>query len=230
MDNAEPSVTTRGNSRGPRMRTPGLPGSGPGIPPTAQRLLDAARRLLARSGYNSLTVEAIGQEAGENKALIRYYFGSKNGLLLALVDGLISDTLWHARRRLSALASTEDRASLVVETLGTIMSDGQSYLLLYDLLPHLLQNATMTRQLAELYRGYRDLNAQALWGDRDESTPQIVYDVAAMSVAVTDGLALQLLAEPGSVNVASVLATWRQFVETILASTAGPDTEGGGAS
>jgi AcrR family transcriptional regulator len=210
------------------MRTPGLPGSGPGLPPTAQRLLDAARRLLARSGYNSLTVEAIGQEAGENKALIRYYFGSKNGLLLALVDGLISDTLWHARRRLSTLSSTEDRASLVVETLGAIMNDAQSYLLLYDLLPHLLQNATMTRQLAELYRGYRDLNAQALWGERDENTPQVVYDVAAMTVAVTDGLALQLLAEPGSINVASVLGTWKRFVESVLASaTEDRDTSGG---
>jgi AcrR family transcriptional regulator len=219
MDNAEPSTTARSSARGARARTPGLPGSGPGLAPTAQRLLDAARRLLARSGYNSLTVEAIGQEAGENKALIRYYFGSKNGLLLALVDGLVSDTLWHARRRLSALSSSEDRASLVVETLEAILSDTQSYHLLYDLLPHLLQNPTMTRQLAELYRGYRDLNTQALWGDRTERAPQIVRDVAAMTVAVTDGLALQLLAEPGSVDVASTLNTWKRFVESVLAST-----------
>lgn len=226
MGNAETRIAGRNGVRGARGRSPGLPGSDPGLAPTAQRLLDAARRLLARSGYNSLTVEAIGQEAGENKALIRYYFGSKNGLLLALVDGLISDTLWHTRRRLSALSSKEDRAVLVVETLEAILSDTQSYHLLYDLLPHLLQNPTMRRQLAELYRGYRLLNTQALWGDREDTVPQIVRDVAAMTVAVTDGLALQLLAEPGSIDVASTLETWKRFVETVLSSATAAD--GGG--
>jgi AcrR family transcriptional regulator len=214
-------------AKGSRARTPGLPGSGPGLAPTAQRLLDAARRLLARSGYNSLSVEAIGREAGENKALIRYYFGSKNGLLLALVDGLVSDTLWQARQRLSALSSKEDRSRLVVETLETILSDTQSYKLLYDLLPRLLENPSMARQLAELYRAYRDLNTRALWGDRTDGAPVAVRDVAAMTVALTDGLALQLLAEPGSVDIASTLALWRSFVESVLASDGGPDQAGG---
>jgi AcrR family transcriptional regulator len=220
--NARAKGRTTKNSR---LRTPGLPGSGPGLPPTAQRLLDAARRLLARSGYNSLSVEAIGREAGENKALIRYYFGSKNGLLLALVDGLISDTLWQARQRLSALSSREDRARLVVETLEAILNDTESYRLLYDLLPRLLENPSMARQLAELYRAYRDLNTRALWGDRLEEAPVVVRDVAAMTIALTDGLAVQLLAEPGSVDVPSTLAAWRSFVESVLASTSGTDPE-----
>jgi len=207
------------------MRTPGLPGTGPGLPPTAQRLLEAARRLLARSGYNSLTVEAIGLEAGENKALIRYYFGSKNGLLVALVDGLVSDTLWQARQRLSALSTREDRARLVVETLEVILGDVQSYRLLYDLLPRLLENPAMARQLAELYRTYRDMNTQALWGDRTEEAPVIVRDVAAMTVALTDGLAVQLLAEPGCVDVADILATWRSFVEGVLTSASARDPD-----
>ncbi|OFW55597.1 MAG: hypothetical protein A2133_09545 [Actinobacteria bacterium RBG_16_64_13] len=210
----------------PRTRTPGLPGAGPGLAPTAQRLLDAARRLLSRSGYNSLSVEAIGREAGENKALIRYYFGSKSGLLVALVDGLVSDTLWQARQRLSALSSTEDRSRLVVDTLEAILNDTQSYRLLYDLLPRLLETPSMARQLAELYRAYRDLNTRALWGDRTEDAPVAVRDLAAMTVALTDGLAVQLLAEPGSVDIASTLALWRSFVETVLASMVAPDQAG----
>jgi AcrR family transcriptional regulator len=208
----------RGAARSPHQYTPGLPGAGPGLPRTAQRLLDAARRLLARSGYNSLTVEAIGREADENKALIRYYFGSKSGLLLALVDGLVSDTLWQARQRLSALSTREDRSRLVVETAGAILEDVQSYRLLFDLLPRLLENPSMTRQLAELYRGYRDLNTRALWGSSAEDAPEAVRNVAAMTVALVDGLAVQLLAEPASVDIAAMLATWREFIEGALAS------------
>lgn len=227
VDQPESNTRTSGKARGsrtPRARTPGLPGAGPGLPPTARRLLEAARRLLARSGYSSLTVEAIGLEAGENKALIRYYFGSKAGLLVALVDGLVSDTIWHARQRLSALSTREDRARLVVETLDAILEDEQSYRLLYDLLPRLLENPTMAKRLAELYRTYRDLNTQALWGDRTEEAPIVLRDVAAMTVALTDGLAVQLLAEPGCVDIASTLALWRSFVEGVLDSVSGdPD-------
>jgi len=208
----------RGGLRSGRSTTPGLPGAGPGLPPTAQRLLDAARRVLARSGYNSLSVEAIGREAGENKALIRYYFGSKNGLLLALVDGLVADTLRDTKQRLSALSSQEDRSALVVETAEAILKDQESYRLLFDLLPRLLENPSMARQLAELYRGYRDLNTRALWGDRPEEAPEAVRNIAAMTVALSDGLAVQLLAEPGSVDAAAMFAMWRSFVDSVLGS------------
>jgi AcrR family transcriptional regulator len=209
-------VARRGDAA--RGAAPLLPGAARSLPPTAQRLLDAAHRLLVRSGYNSLSVEAIGQEAGENKALIRYYFGSKNGLLVALTDSLISDTLWQARRRLSGLADNHDRTSVIAETVKTILDDEASYRLLFDLLPRLLEDPRMARQLADLYRGYRDVNARALWGDRPGDPPPVVRQLAAMTVALTDGLAVQVLAEPGSVDVRSVLETWRTFMEVTLAS------------
>ena len=225
---ANPSTSKRARNAHPREaadNTPGLPGSGPGLPPTAQRLLDAARRLLARSGYNSLTVDAIGREAGENKALVRYYFGSKDGLLIALVDGLVSDTLWQTRQRLSALSSRQDRSHLVVETAEAILDDAQSYRLLFDLLPRLLEHPSMARRLAELYQGYRDLNSQALWGGQADDPPEAVRNAAAMTIALTDGLAVQLLAQPGSVDAGAVFAAWQTFIEGVLASASDLDAE-----
>ncbi len=203
-----------------RRSAPLLPGAEPQLPPTAQRLLDAAYRLLVRSGYNSLSVEAIGQEAGENKALIRYYFGSKNGLLVALTDRLISATLWQARQRLSGLSDTHDRVDVLGDTMEAIANDEASYRLLFDLLPRLLENPRMTRQLADLYRGYREVNVRALWGDRPGDPPPAVHHLAAISVALPDGLAVQLLAEPGSVDVASVMTMYRSFMEMVMAAVA----------
>jgi AcrR family transcriptional regulator len=212
---------TNRRSDSARRATALLPGAQPDLPPTARRLLDAARRLLARSGYNSLSVEAIGQEAGENKALIRYYFGSKNGLLVALTDTLISDTLRQARHRLSGLSDTHDRVGVLVEAAADIVDDVPSYRLLFDLLPRLLEDPRMARQLAGLYRGYRDVNARTLWGERTGEPPQAIRELAAMTVALSDGLAVQVLAEPGSVDVRSAFATWRAFMETVLASVDG---------
>lgn len=55
---------------------------------TDEVILDAAIRILARDGYRSLTARNVAQEAGTNLALINYYFGGKQGLLLAIYDRL----------------------------------------------------------------------------------------------------------------------------------------------
>ena len=195
-----------------------LPGARPELPPTAQRLLDAAHRLLVRSGYNSLSVEAIGREAGENKALIRYDFGTQNGLLVELTDALISQTLQGARQRLAGLSGIHDRVGVLVETMQSIADDMPSFRLLFDLLPRLLENPGMARQLADLYRGYREVNVRALWGDRPGDPPPIVHDLAAILVALPDGLAVQTLAEPGAIDVHRTLEAMRNFMEGVMAS------------
>jgi TetR/AcrR family acrAB operon transcriptional repressor len=205
------------NTQSPK-RNPGLPGAGSGFPPTAQRLLEAARRLLARSGYGSLSVEAIGREAGENKALIRYYFGSKNGLIVALVDWLISETLWQARRRHAGRSAKQSSSETVVESSEALLGDPSSYRLFFDLLPRILENPPMAEQFAELYRAYRDQNVRTLWVDAPDDAPVEVFDIATLTVAIADGLAVQILAEPGSVDVTHALATWRSFIDHTLAS------------
>jgi hypothetical protein len=108
----------------------------------------------------------------------------------------------------------------VTDTAADIVDDVSSYRLLFDLLPRLLENPHMARQLAELYRGYREVNARSLWADRPGDPPPVVRELAAMTVALSDGLAVQVLAEPGSVDVHAAFATWRIFMESVLASVA----------
>ena len=55
------------------------------------RILDAATRLLADRGYEAVTLENVAAEAGVNKASIRYNFGNKAGLIMAVADDLIHD-------------------------------------------------------------------------------------------------------------------------------------------
>lgn len=189
------------------------------MPPTAQRLLEAARRLLERSGFNSLSVQAIGREAGENKALIRYYFGSKNGLLVALVDWLMHDYLWEVWRRLAQLSREEDRLDILIDDAAAgMLSDTKSYSSYFDLLPHLLANPAMARQLSDLLQAYRDMQVRGFWDDRGE-VPEVIQDLAAMTVAMVDGLAIQVLADPGKVDVPRVLALWKRMLAQTIAET-----------
>ena len=51
-----------------------------------EQLLDAARRLVARSGFHAVTVEAVAREAGITRPVVYTHFGDLSGLLDALVD------------------------------------------------------------------------------------------------------------------------------------------------
>ena len=62
------------------------------LPPTAQRILAAAQRLLAAGGFEALKLSAIAREADESKASIGYHFGNKAGLVTALIDSLAHDS------------------------------------------------------------------------------------------------------------------------------------------
>lgn len=59
----------------------GKPGRRPGDPEiTKQAILDAARRVFGRVGYERATMRLIAGEAGVDPGLIHHYFGTKQGL------------------------------------------------------------------------------------------------------------------------------------------------------
>jgi AcrR family transcriptional regulator len=52
---------------------------------TRSRLLEAARRLFAERGYDSVPVTEIAKEAGVTHGMINVYFGGKPGLLYEII-------------------------------------------------------------------------------------------------------------------------------------------------
>ncbi|GGE01828.1 TetR family transcriptional regulator [Paenibacillus nasutitermitis] len=50
------------------------------------RLLQAAKKLFAKQGYDGTSVRQICDEAGANVALVSYYFGGKENVFLALFE------------------------------------------------------------------------------------------------------------------------------------------------
>ncbi len=55
---------------------------------TRQRILDAAFRRLTSEGYAALSVREIARDAGVNHALINYHFGSKDQLVIDVLDAV----------------------------------------------------------------------------------------------------------------------------------------------
>jgi AcrR family transcriptional regulator len=69
--------------------------------PAAERILDAADRLLARLGYKKMTVESLAKEAGIGKGTVYLSFESKADVALACIDRMATKLL----ARLHAIAS-----------------------------------------------------------------------------------------------------------------------------
>ena len=52
---------------------------------TAEKLLDAASELMIARSSIEISLSDIAQKSGANAALVKYHFGNKDGLLLALL-------------------------------------------------------------------------------------------------------------------------------------------------
>ncbi|MET8703716.1 helix-turn-helix domain-containing protein [Kitasatospora sp. NPDC004723] len=74
----------------------------PDAAPTRDRLLAAAERLFLRRGVGQVSVRAINAEAGLNPGAVHYHFGSREGLVAALLGRELMP-LWQGRLETATL-------------------------------------------------------------------------------------------------------------------------------
>ena len=190
------------------------------LPPTAQRILAAARRLMAGGGFEALKLSAIAAEAGESKASIGYHFGNKAGLVTALVDslaheanrGLIDETL--------SVPAGEARVRALIDGETRIAADAESFQSFFDVLPHALRDPDLRERVAALYDGYRETVLRCLGA----AGPDAVADMrpfAMLMIAIVDGLAIQHGLDPDGADVGAATDLWEQLAQPYLAALGG---------
>ncbi|HET7856296.1 MAG TPA: helix-turn-helix domain-containing protein [Gaiellaceae bacterium] len=83
--------------------------------PTPQRLIEAALETLKTAGFAGATSRAIARAADVNQALVFYYFGSLDGLLLAALDATSEARLERYREGVESAESVDDLVALAGE-------------------------------------------------------------------------------------------------------------------
>lgn len=86
---------------------------------TRERILDVAERLFADSGFASTSLRDITAEAGVNLAAVNYHFGSKEALLVAILERRIRPV---NDQRLALLDDLESRTANGGPTLEQIVT------------------------------------------------------------------------------------------------------------
>ena len=185
-------------------------------PPTARRILAAARDILAERGYEALTMTAISQQSGVNRALVSYYFGGKAGLLTALVDTLFQDPGVGLVEEIRAAPPGPERVQRFLDWQRRVSQNDRTNRMLYELLPHALRDPEVRARFAEEYRVYRDVDADILGAATRELTAEQADALAAVSIAVVEGLGMQRALDPDAFDHERAWRAWREVVGRYL--------------
>jgi AcrR family transcriptional regulator len=187
------------------------------LPPTAQRILAAARRVLERGGFDALRLQAIAAEADEPKASIAYHFGNKAGLVATLVDYLMHDANLALIRETQRLPVGQERIHALVDGERRIVADRGAAQQFFEVLPHALRDDALRPRVASLYEGYRETVLRCLGAGDDEERRQLL-PVAMLMIAIVDGLWIQHGLDE-DLDVSAAVELWERVVQPYLSET-----------
>jgi AcrR family transcriptional regulator len=138
------------------------------------RILRAAKHLFAQNGYENTSTVAIARDAGTSESQLMKHFGSKQGLLVAILErGWIS--IGERIANLNHSPSPSDRLLSVLKALTIEFENDPEFKVLAALEARRIRKDSNEIVLTRGWRQYRDLLDRILLDMRTEG--QIRHDV-----------------------------------------------------
>jgi AcrR family transcriptional regulator len=185
------------------------------LSPTACRLVEAARKLLARDGFDALTVEGVAAEAGAYRDSVRYYFGSKAAFIATVVESLAHDQSIAAFAETQTLPAGAPRVHSLVKGDRQLVGDSAGFRDFFAIFPHVLVDEELRGRVAALYEWYRDLYVAGMGDTGSAQQNERLRSIASLMVAITDGLAVQKLLDP-AVDLEPLFELWERILRREL--------------
>ncbi len=193
----------------------------------SQRLLiEAASRLFAEKGFADTSVQAIAEASGVSRGSIAWHFGSKEGLLFAVVDASFAE--WESEVLLRLLREGRGPASLrqVVEAhLAFVRANPEIVRLFFVLLFDALgPRAHLRARYVAIYERFRSYGREWLRLARD--TGAVPADVdpesgATVIIGALAGITCQWQLDRERVDVGRVHEALAQILERGFAREGG---------
>ena len=186
------------------------------LPPTAQLILDSAKTIVAERGLADLTMSEVERESGVNRALVSYYFGAKAGLVAALVDSLFQEPNSETVEEIRDRSEGSRRTELVLEWQERVSRNDSVNRMLYELLPYALRHPQTQSRFAEEYRLYRGVDADCLKSAPAGLDDEEAEALAAVAIAVVEGLAIQRALDPDGFDHQRAWRCWHAVIGAFL--------------
>jgi AcrR family transcriptional regulator len=161
---------------------------------TAAQILDAARRLLTRDGWEALSINAVCEEAGVYRTAISYHYGNKEGLAAAIFEDIIHELSTRVAGAVSTRPLGGQRVSATIRGFDTLGGQELQFAFL-EVLTHLVRLEDYRARLSRLYEDTAAIVAVAL-GAHDEESRMALEPVSRAILAYLDGVFMQQLVDP----------------------------------
>jgi AcrR family transcriptional regulator len=175
-------------------------------------ILDATERLMSTRGYAATSISDIRKACGLPPSSIYWHFGSKEGVLAAVMER-------GAARFFAAIPTSEDvQAQLAVAS--TLQAQHPDFLRLFYMLSLERQNdpavAAVIRRVRDTAIGqFRDAITQLLpAGVPPLKADRVVTELTAVAVALSDGVYFAEHLEPDDTDVEQI---YKRLFQTITA-------------
>jgi AcrR family transcriptional regulator len=173
---------------------------------TRGALLDAAAELFAERGVDGASIDAIAEAAGRTSGAIYDHFGSKEGVLFALLEGWVDDVAAVITAELATATTLEEHmATLWRNVSRPVAGDGRWIALEHELWSYAARNEAARQHLARRY--------QAAWAGVDEAFSATAgHRVGPAVIGLLLGLEMMRRIDPGAVTDELAVAALRGVV------------------
>ncbi len=175
-----------------------------------QEIIEAAMTVFAESGFGATTMKEIAQRAGITDRGIVHHFGSKEELLLSVLEAredeselLIPESPVDALGSILAVAADNETRPGLVQLHSTLSAEATS--------PEHPAHQHYADRYSQ-FRAYLTGAFSELQQHGDLGSPLQPGELASMFIALWDGLQLQWLYDPSAVDVKKLLSGYLDLV------------------
>lgn len=170
---------------------------------TRASLLAAAAEVFAARGFQAASVDEVAEAAGFTKGAVYSHFESKEDLFLAMLDERFAERIEELRSVLDDDREVGEQAREAGQGFMTYLdADPRWSPLFFEFWAHAVRNPDVATKLVPRYRAVRQAVAEAIerrGRELGHEPPIPAHDVAAMTFAMANGMALEHTLEPEEV-------------------------------
>ena len=164
------------------------------LTPKEAHLIRSAYKVMGEKGLNHLSLQDVADEAGVSKAILPYYFESKENLILLTMRWVLARVAGRIREAIDGVESAEGKASAMIDAIFVSPdSNRRFYLVFFDFLGYAARNDKFAHVGATFHEICNGLYAEVIQAGQEQGVfhKRDAREAATVVRALVDGLFTQ---------------------------------------
>jgi len=180
-----------------------------------QKIIAAATALVMERGVKGTSLADIARAAEISKGTLFYHFSAKDDLIYELTEQHFDEL---TRANLKRVAQMQGVAlqDILQETLASILgAEDRGKLNLYLLQEAVIENPVLKKRFAAKYQEFQEMMGQFLDIVAPQMDPDKAKVLSRLMVAILDGLIIQWLLDPASINIKAMAGIMTTLIKNV---------------